>query len=909
MALNMKKTVDLVLFSFLIVILLSLTQNANAVNTPPPQVIISFPTPDGDNGWYTSSPVTATVSVTTAFNNLTVVAINPTGATLEQQTGIGTPVAQAFITVSGDGTHVVSCTAIDNASNTGVSRTYRIKIDTKPAIVSLTSDRAPDSNGWYNHAVVWTITALDATSGVVIIDAPIAYQGPDSATAHVTGHATDAAGNTGSATVTFSYDQTPPTTPTPISPSESDRVDLNPTFSWKSATDSSSGISSYALQIDTSSFFNSRNQIAYTGITTVSYSLTNRLSVGKWYWHVRAVDLAGNTGLWSGYISFINDRMLVSNGGVTDDRVDVGEASTVWFTAVYEYDQVVFDSSKGVLHVNGSDMAWNAYNSRWEKAYTYTEVTKQYFRVSSVTDFTYGLTVIDNAVGTKSIIWDRIDITITVSSNRINVQDTANIAWTSTYEYDRTAFTGTLSFNDTATKNVVGKYGYNVSSISDPKYGLSVFQSNAISILFDRVNITLSIADNRIDVGSKAPLSWTGIYEYDGTNFIGIVTYNNTQSTYDTVGRRGYTISSITDRNYGLAAFRSNTVYCIWDQIKIIDAGTTNNSTYVLQTETVWFRAFYDYDNIVFDSSKGKLYVNDSNMTWSTENNRWEHQFVFEVPGARNFKVSKVSDIQFNLTTINDIIGPQSIFWYIPTTFTISLTPSSSYSGFKIYVDGGLSHLNGSGISGSTVLLSYSVDTGKTWIDINSVTSDPKGSYSATWAPSPVGNYIIKAILKPNIWKERELFWNLAVTSFENQYVFSVISNSDISNLMYDSARRELIFTISGPPDTIGYSSATISEDLVPGFTDVRVHIEDNQLNYDHKFTDDSALINLTYTHNNPQTVTIRLRSPTTWWAFLAGALAFIAFIVIILEVIMGNSSRRKKLIDGAHAIIEKTKT
>jgi len=801
-------SVAFVLSSVLIITLLSLTQTVRAPDTTPPSVFVTFPSPDGNNGWFKSSPVTGTVTASDASN---VISISCTGASLSRLSGIGTPTATATLNVSGDGTHSVVCTATDSVGNKGAApgstNTATIKIDTKL-----------------------------------------------------------------------------PTTPIPLSPGERTRLDVGPTFSWSPAADSLSGIASYTLQIDTSSSFGSKNQRVYSGITTLNYSLEDSLTVAKWYWRVRAVDGAGNVGSWSGYISFISDRILIADGGVTDDRVDVGASSTVWFTAVYEYDHLVFDSSKGVLYVTGSSMTWNAENTRWEKAYSYTGVSKHYFQVSSVRDLTYGLTVINDKAGAKSITWDRVNIELTASHNRMNIGGLANIAWTGFYEYDRTLFTGSFSLNDSTAKNAVGRYGYKVTSISDPKYALTVFQSNAISVVFDRVAIILSIASNRIGVRSEATLSWTGIYEYDGTTFKGTVTYNNTQTIYDTVGRRGYTISSINDPTYGLTAFRSNAVYCIWDQIEIVDGGVTHNSTYVDQTETVWFRAAYEYDNVVFDSSKGTLYVNDSAMTWLAGNNRWEHDFRFEIPGARTLVVSKVSDIQYNLEALKDTVGPQSIVWYIPTTFTISLTPSSSYYGFKVVVGGGLTYLNGSGISGSRVLLSYSVDGGKTWIGISSVTSSLEGIYSAAWMPSPGGNYVIRAVLEPSIWIGRELFWNLAVTSFKNQYVFSVLSNSTVSDLTYDSTRRELRFSVSGPPGTIGYSDITIGEDLAPGFTDVQVYLDGDQLSYGHKFTDDSGLLHLTYSHSIPHKVTIHLRSPTTLWVILVGVLTIIIFIVIILE-------------------------
>jgi len=806
-----------------------------------------------------------------------------------------------------DGIHTFKVRAVDNVGLSGSwSNMITVKIDTTPPPEPvISSSTHSNEDAWYSNddpSFTWT-TPLDLSgidgysysidhSSSTIPDITIdasgnskSYSNLEDGTWYFHVRAKDNAGNWGSTDhYRIKIDTSPPSTPTPLSPGEGTRLDVGPTFSWGPASDSLSGIASYTLQIDTSSAFNSKNLKVFTGITTASYALKDSLTVGKWYWRVCAVDKAGNVGPLSAHVSFVSDRILITDGGVTDDRVDVGTSSIVWFTAVYEYDGITFDSTKGVLYVNDLGMTWSAENSRWEKAYSYTGVAKYYFQVSSVKDLVYGLTVLNDKVGSESIIWDRVNVKLTVSDARINIGDTADITWTSVYEYDRTPFTGSLSLNDTKTKNVVGEYGYKVKSISDPKYGLTVFRSNAVSVVFDRVNITLSIADNRIDVGSEAPLSWTGIYEYDSTTFNGTVTYNNTQTIYKTVGRRGYTISSINDPTYGLTAFRSNSVYCIWDRIKIVDGGVTHNSTYVNQTETVWFQAAYEYDNVVFNASKGTLYVNGSAMTWSEKNNRWEHDFRFDIPGAKTFTVSNVSDILYDLTALKDMVGPQSIVWYIPTTFTISLTPSSSYTGFKVDVGGGLTHLNGSGISGSRVLLSYSVDGGETWIEITSVTSNLEGSYSAVWMPSARGNYIIRAVLEPSIWIGRELFWNLAVTSFENQYVFSVLSNSTVSDLVYDSTRRELRFTVSGQPGTMGYSSVTIAEDLAPGITDVNVYLDDDRLTYTHKFINDSWLLHFTYSHSIPHTVTIYLRSPTTLWVVLAGVLTIGIFIVIVLE-------------------------
>jgi|GEM_PF-3385065 len=107
----------------------------------------------------------------------------------------------------GNAPHTFAVKATDAASNTDPTpATYAWTVDTIPPIVTATPDRLADRNDWYNHAVIVSFSASDATC-----DAAVTYSGPDSATASVTGHCTDAAGNVGSGTFNFKYDGTAPT--------------------------------------------------------------------------------------------------------------------------------------------------------------------------------------------------------------------------------------------------------------------------------------------------------------------------------------------------------------------------------------------------------------------------------------------------------------------------------------------------------------------------------------------------------------------------------------------------------------------------------------------------------------------------------------------------------------------------
>ena len=85
------------------------------------------------------------------------------------------------------------------------------------------------------------------------------------------------------------------------------------------------------------------------------------------------------------------------------------------------------------------------------------------------------------------------------------------------------------------------------------------------SIIWDRVNITLAIQNDRIKVGENATITWSGTYEYGGT-FIGSLILNDTQTQYTTPGARGYTTPSISDPVHGLKAFTSNSITCTWEE-------------------------------------------------------------------------------------------------------------------------------------------------------------------------------------------------------------------------------------------------------------------------------------------------------------------------------------------------------
>jgi hypothetical protein len=157
--------------------------------TPPPvtmspAVTVSFPQPTGSNGWFSSSPVTGTVTATDRAN---VTNMSCTGATLSNQTGAGTSTMTGILTISVDGAWQVTCTATDGAGNRGAAPgstdTATIKLDSIPPTVTWNaaadSCSLPGTNGWCRSTQTASFMAADATSGVA---SPCSAQGGASCT-------------------------------------------------------------------------------------------------------------------------------------------------------------------------------------------------------------------------------------------------------------------------------------------------------------------------------------------------------------------------------------------------------------------------------------------------------------------------------------------------------------------------------------------------------------------------------------------------------------------------------------------------------------------------------------------------------------------------------------------------------
>jgi hypothetical protein len=377
------------------------------------------------------------------------------------------------------------------------------------------------------------------------------------------------------------------------------------------------------------------------------------------------------------------------------------------------------------------------------------------------------------------------------------------------------------------------------------------------------------VSDERADVSSVQTIGFHAKWGLNGSDVVGgsifvngtkYVTngtgWINVDISSPMVGQEEWVVTKVNCSSVTMYVQEVSNPSIVWDQIEIVDGGSTRQSVTLGEMTIIWFQATYEYDDVVFDDTKGILYVNEAEMTWSTPNDRWEYNYSVAFFGSIAFTITGVSDNLYGLTEINDPVGAQTIIQLEQPNLNITLDCLTSYLGYKVKISGRLAHINGTGIAGANLLLTYSVTSGESWNDITLVTTMFDGDYYAEWMPTATGNYLIRVV-----WKEDEIPFllgtevrvTLAVTPLEEKHVFSVVSNSTISDLAFNTTDWTLSFTATGPNSTRGYVKITVAKSLVENITNIRVYLDGNQTEYLIASIDNSWLLTFSYMHSNHQ--------------------------------------------------------
>ncbi|MHA2302974.1 MAG: hypothetical protein ACXACD_18665, partial [Candidatus Thorarchaeota archaeon] len=339
------------------------------------------------------------------------------------------------------------------------------------------------------------------------------------------------------------------------------------------------------------------------------------------------------------------DRLRVISYGVTDTRCDIESVQTITVFMIYEYDGVQFRETNGVVYLNNSAMTWDSLEFLWKQERSFSSAGRYEFTVTSVTDLLHGLSEF-YTITPEVIIWDSLTVSIAIDDDRINIDESAVVQVSATYDYDGSSYDGTLNLNNTQfVYSTVQKQGYTVAgALGDDSYGITVISQNVeVSCIWDSLTIHMTDpADQRIDINSNASGIVVGAnYDYDGTGYDGTLTLNNTQFSYTTTQRQGYTVSGANgDDTYGITVISINDeTYCIWDSLTISITDPTdqrininNNASGIVVT------AIYDYDLSPYD---GTFNLNDT-------------VFMYGTVGKRGYTVdSTVGDDTHGITAIS----------------------------------------------------------------------------------------------------------------------------------------------------------------------------------------------------------------------------------------------------------------
>ena len=226
---------------------------------------------------------------------------------------------------------------------------------------------------------------------------------------------------------------------------------------------------------------------------------------------------------------------------------------------------------------------------------------------------------------------------------------------------------------------------------------------------------------------------------------------------------------------------------------------------------------------------------------------------------------------------------------------------STVSSIIRVNIKGTLT-VNANGISDAPVLFSYSVNNGGSWIDFTTVNTDGAGGFSVLWMPSATGNYMVRGVWMGYAeYSAVNATVNFAIASYDAGSFFSINSNSTLSALSFDSATKQLSFTVNGSTGTTGYVEVYIPKSLLVDASNLKVKLDGNPIEYTYELQNDAWLITFTYHHSNHQ-VTMNLNSNShsinntvVGWILVAAILIPLAAVLVTVARQKNRTRRRSQ--------------
>lgn len=226
-----------------------------------------------------------------------------------------------------------------------------------------------------------------------------------------------------------------------------------------------------------------------------------------------------------------------------------------------------------------------------------------------------------------------------------------------------------------------------------------------------------------------------------------------------------------------------------------------------------------------------------------------------------------------------------------------SCKSSASYASLSADIRGALSS-NGKAIAGAPILISYSVTAGESWTDLTLVDTDAQGNFRATWMPQVTGDYKIRTVWNGNAtFAKTNATIDFAMAPFGQESVFSITSNSTLTQLAFNSNSSQFSFSVSGPSGTTGYVYVYIPKTLMGSTANLTVWMDQRRLTPTVQSDGDAWLVYFAYSHSE-HFVTLDLIGATLSIPETANnnlLLYIIPVIIITIVAVLGVIALKKR--------------
>jgi len=181
----------------------------------------------------------------------------------------------------------------------------------------------------------------------------------------------------------------------------------------------------------------------------------------------------------------------------------------------------------------------------------------------------------------------------------------------------------------------------------------------------------------------------------------------------------------------------------------------------------------------------------------------------------------------------------------------LDISTPTTYLGYYVNITGEVTYRDYP-MSGIRVYIGWS--SGGPLNEISTVSTLSDGTFTVSWMPHATGIfYIFSKLICPWLPDEVDVpvsYVCLSISLPVEQHIFSVVSNSTLSALVFDSTAKILSFSASGPNNTTGYAKVFISKQILTNINDLKVYVDGNQTEYTFASADNSWVINILYKHS-----------------------------------------------------------